>query len=151
VEENGLRLGRKPSMVSRRGEPRKWKMSEVSGFIVPNITKHMVRDVPAATQQWQIVIDGIFQINQAFAPIYSVAASIAIILWSVSALRNGGFGRGGAVYGCIISTLLIVGIGVGRLHLDIHGMMVIWLAQAIGFITVGFQLWSQPAGGSPPQ
>jgi hypothetical protein len=50
--------------------------------------KHMVRDVAAATSQWQIVIAGIFQINQAFARIYSAAASTAILLWSVSALRK---------------------------------------------------------------
>ena len=35
----------------------------VSGFIITDIMKHMVRDVPAAAHQWQIVIDGIFQIN----------------------------------------------------------------------------------------
>jgi hypothetical protein len=123
----------------------------VSGFIVPSIMKDMVRDVPAATHQWQIVIDGIFQINQAFGRIYSVAASMAIILWSVSALRNGGFGRGGAVYGCVISMLLIVGIGVGHLHLDVHGMMGIWLGQATWFILIGSQLWSRPARGSSRQ
>jgi len=43
----------------------------VSGFIVPGIMKHMVRDVPDAAHQWQIVIDGIFQIikpSRAFIP-----------------------------------------------------------------------------------
>ncbi|MGA8621715.1 MAG: hypothetical protein WB660_24730 [Candidatus Sulfotelmatobacter sp.] len=64
----------------------------VSGFIVPGIMKHMLRDLPSAAHQWEIVIAGIFQINQAFARIFSVGASIVIILWSVSALRNGGLG-----------------------------------------------------------
>src|SRR5437016_4362631 len=72
--------------------------ASVSGFIIPAIMRHMVRDVPAAARQWQIVMDGIFQINQAFSRIYAVAASLAIILWSASALRNGGFGRGIATY-----------------------------------------------------
>lgn len=121
----------------------------VSGFIVPATMKYMVRDVPAAAHQWQIVITGIFQINQAFARIYSVAASLAIILWSVSALRSGGFSRGLAVYGCIISVLIIVGIGVGHLQLDVHGMAVIWLGQAIWFILVGSHLCSQQA--NPPR
>ena len=123
----------------------------VSGFIVPDIMKHMGRDVPAAAHQWQIVIDGIFQINQAFARIYSVGASIAIILWSVSALRNGGFGRGVAIYGCVIAALTIVGIGVGHLRLDVHGMAVVWLGQAIWFILVGYRLCSNPAGRVSPQ
>jgi hypothetical protein len=39
----------------------------VSGFIVPNILRHMVRDVASAAPQWHIVIDSIFQINQAFS------------------------------------------------------------------------------------
>jgi hypothetical protein len=123
----------------------------VSGFIVPGIVKDMVRDVPAAAHQWQIVIDGIFQINQAFARIYSVAASIAIILWSVSALRNGGFGLGVAIYGYVIAALTIVGIGVGHLRLDVHGMAVVWLGQAIWFILVGYRLCSNPAGRISPQ
>jgi len=117
----------------------------VSGFIVPNIMELMGRDVPTPTHQWQIVITGIFQINQAFARIYSVAASVAIVFWSVSALRNGGFGRGVAVYGCIISPLVILGIAIGHLRLDVHGMAAVMLAQAIWFILVGSQLWSRPA------
>jgi hypothetical protein len=119
----------------------------VSGFIVPNILKHMVRDAPAAAHQWQIVIDGIFQINQAFARIYSVAASMAIILWSVSALRNGGLGQRAAIYGCVIAPLIILGIGAGHLRLDVHGMAVVMLGQAIWFIVAGFQMCSTPVSG----
>jgi hypothetical protein len=122
----------------------------VSGFIVPDIMKHMVRDDPAAARQWQIVIAGIFQINQAFARIYSVAASIAIILWSVSALRNGGLGRGVAIYGCVIAPLLILGIAIGHLRLDVHGMTVVMLGQVIWFIVVGSQMCSRPSSAAPP-
>src|SRR5438067_5512532 len=120
----------------------------VSGFSVPAIMKHMVRDVPANARQWQIVIDGIFQINQAFSRIYSVAASLAIILWSASALRNGGFGRGIATYGWVISALIMVAIGVGHLRLDVHGMAVVLLAHTIWFIVVGYQLRSQAAASA---
>jgi hypothetical protein len=116
----------------------------VSGFIVPATMKHMARDA-GNMHMWQIVIDGIFQINQAFAQIYSVAASLAVMLWSVSALRNGGLGRSLAVYGCIVSGLIIVGVGIGHLRLNVHGMALVWLGQAIWFIVAGVQLWS---GGS---
>jgi hypothetical protein len=123
----------------------------VSGFVVPDIMKHMVRVDPAAAHQWQIVTYGVFQINQAFARIYSVAASMAIILWSVSALRNGRFGRGVATYGCVISALIIIGIGVGHLRLDVHGMAAVWLGQSIWFIIVGSQLCSRPASRIAPE
>ncbi len=115
----------------------------VSGFIIPSIMNDMTRDVPANVQQWRIVTAGIFQVNQAFASIYSVAASLAIILWSISALRNGGFGRSVAVHGCTISSLVILGIGVGHLRMDVHGMAAVVLGQGIWFILVGSQLWSR--------
>jgi hypothetical protein len=115
----------------------------VSGFIVPDILRHMVRDVPANAPLWKIVVDAIFQINQAFARIYSVAASLAVILWSISALRNGGLGRGVAIYGCLIAPIIILGIAIGHLRLDVHGMAVVALGQAIWFILAGIQLWSR--------
>jgi hypothetical protein len=114
----------------------------VSGFIIPAIIKRMAQDVPANAHPWQIVIDGIFQINQGFAEIYSVAASLAVILWSVSVLRNGGLGRGLALYGCIISALIIVAISVGHLRLNLHGMAAVWFGQAIWFVVAGYQMCS---------
>jgi len=122
----------------------------VSGFIVPATMKHMARDA-ANTHMWQVVIDGIFQINQAFAQIYSVAASLAVILWSISVLRNGGLSRSLAVYGCLISVLIIVGVGVGHLRLNVHGMAMVWFGQAIWFIVAGWQLCALPAGPAPRQ
>jgi hypothetical protein len=123
----------------------------VSGFIVPAIWNLMMRDLPTASGQWRMVIAGIFQINQAFARIYSVAASIAIFLWSVSALRNGGFGRSVAIYGCTISPLIILGICIGHLRVDVHGMAAVVLGQAIWIVLVGYQLYSRPASPVPPQ
>jgi hypothetical protein len=116
----------------------------VSGFIIPGIMRQMADDVPAAAHQWQIVIYGIFQINQAFARIFTVCASVAIILWSVSVLRNGGLGRGIAIYGCIISLLTILSIGMGHLRLNVHGMAIVALSQAVWFVIVGVQLLSRP-------
>ncbi len=100
----------------------------------------MIRDVPTTAQQWHIVIDAIFQINQAFSRIFTVAASVAVALWSTSALRNGGLGRGIAIYGCIIAPLLILAICSGHLTFNVHGMAIVVLAQAIWFIGVGIQL-----------
>jgi len=123
----------------------------VSGFIVPATMKHMARYTAADMRTWQVVIEGIFQINQAFAQIYSVAASVAMILWSVSVLRNGGLIRSLAVYGCILSALIIIGILIGHLRLNVHGMGAVWLGQAIWFIVAGWQLCALPAGPAPKQ
>ena len=117
----------------------------VSGFVLPAIMKHMAQDASGNTRLWQIVIDGIFQINQAMARIYSVFASVAVILWSASVLRNRGLSRGVAIYGCIISGLIIVGIGVGHLRVNVHGMAAVWLGQAIWFIIAGYEMCSARA------
>lgn len=116
----------------------------VSGFIVPEIMRRMVRDDAANVHQWRILIYGIFQINQAFAKIYSVAASIAIVLWSVTSLRNGGLGRGVAIYGCIVASLITIVVASGHVQLDVHGMAAVGLGQAIWFIAVGWLLYSSP-------
>jgi len=116
----------------------------VSGFIIPDIMKLMARDASADPRPWQIVISGIFQVNQAMSRIYSVGASLAIILWSLSSLRNTGFSRAIAIYGCLVSVLIIAAIASGHLHLNVHGMAAVWLSQAIWFILVGSQLCSRP-------
>jgi len=117
--------------------------ASVSGFIVPNIMKQMMKDTPAAAPQWHIVIAAIFQINQAFASIYTVAASVAIGLWSISALRNGGILRGLAIYGCVIAPVLIIAVCSGHLRLNVHGMAAVVFSQAIWFIVAGTQLWHE--------
>lgn len=116
----------------------------VSGFILPPILQHMAHDTPAAAPQWRIVVGSIFQFNQAFSRIFSVAGSLAIFLWSVSALRNGGFARAVAIYGCIVAPLIIIGIAIGHLRLNVHGMAAIGLAQVIWFVLVGAQMCSRP-------
>jgi hypothetical protein len=100
----------------------------------------MVRDAATAAPQWHIVIDSIFQINQAFSRIFTVAASVSVALWSASALRHGGLGRGIAIYGCIIAPLLILAIASGHLTLNVHGMAIVVFTQAIWFIVAGMEL-----------
>jgi hypothetical protein len=113
----------------------------VSGFIVPGILRHMVRDAAAVAPQYHLVIDAVFQFNQAFARIYAIAASGAIALWSVSALRNGGLARGIAIYGCIAAVLLTAAVATGHLHLDVHGMAAVMVGHVIWFIAAGIQLY----------
>jgi heme A synthase len=114
--------------------------TSVSGFVIPGIMRHMMRDAAANTPQWNLVIDAVFQFNQAFARIYSIAASLAILLWSISALRNGGLGRGISIYGCIIAPLLSILIAVGHLRLNVHGMAIVVLAHAIWLVVAALEL-----------
>jgi hypothetical protein len=118
----------------------------ISGYIEPNIMLRMTRDLPAAASQWRIAIAVLFQVNQAFARIFAVAACGAVFFWSAAAFRNERLGRGLATCGCVIAPLIIVGILIGHLRLDVHGFAAIVVAQAIWFAGAGAQLWRADGG-----
>jgi heme A synthase len=118
--------------------------TSVSGFIIPGIMRQMIHDAVANAPQWKLVIYAVFQFNQAFARIYSVAASLAILLWSISALRNGGLSRTISIYGCVIAPVLTILIAVGHLRLDVHGMAIVVVAHAIWLIVAAIELLRHP-------
>jgi len=112
----------------------------VSGFIVPDMMVRMLQDPPAAAPQWHIAIFSAFAINQAFAKIYSVAVCGAMVLWSIAALRNGGLSRVLAIYACLAAPVLVVLLAIGMIRLNVLGMTIVVLAQAVWFVGVGVQL-----------
>ena len=118
----------------------------VSGWIVPDTMKLMMKDVPANAMQWKIVIAAIFQINQAMSRIYSVGAALAITLWSVGCLRMRRLSRGIAIFGCVTAPLIAVLIFVGHLRLDVHGMTVVMLSEVVWFVgmAVGLMRTGEP-------
>jgi hypothetical protein len=102
----------------------------------------MGRDVEGAAPNWRIVAIGIFEINQAFSRILAVAASAAIALWSIAGVRNGGLGRGLATYGCVVGLLITVGVAIGHLRMDVHGMTAVAVAQTIWFVVAGYRIYA---------
>jgi len=116
----------------------------VSGFIIPNLIRQMAHDI-SNTPLWQIQINSMFQVNQAFAAIFSVAALLAIGLWSTGMLRRGGFSRTLAIYGCVVAPLLAVPVLSGILPLNVHGMGIVALGMAIWFVGAGGGLMQQKA------
>lgn len=117
----------------------------ISGFIEPAIMLRMVRDAPAAASQWHIVLDAVFQINQAFARIFAVGASGAVLLWSIAALRSRALGPRLATCGWMIAVATIGGVLAGHIRMNVHGMAVIVVAQAIWFWGAGLQLCQSKA------
>lgn len=115
----------------------------VSGFVIPPILKHMARDEAANAHLWEIVMWGIFQLNQAFARIYAIGASVAIILWSTAARRSGALTQGTVIYGYIVAVLVILAVGSGHVQLDVHGMAVVAFGQVIWFVVVGSQMYAR--------
>lgn len=81
-----------------------------------------------------------FQLNQAFARLYAVASSLAMVLWSAAILRGGALNRGLGIYGLVLGPTTVVGVFSGRLNPDVHGFGLIILAQALWFVVAGMLL-----------
>ena len=112
----------------------------VSGFVIPGIMRLMEKASPSAEPQWRIVIASIFQINQAFSRIYSVATATAIILWSAAAMRRGGLPRALAIYGCLVAPIVALLVIAGHLRMDIHGFAIVVVSQGIWFFATGITM-----------
>ena len=114
----------------------------VSGLIVPGVFHHMTAE-PGSADAWRAVLQLCGHMNQAFALIFVVASSLAIVLWSTAIFRSQLLSRSLAVYGCIFAPLTIIFVVSGHLPLNVHGFGMVALIQAIWFIAAGVQLWQK--------
>jgi hypothetical protein len=111
-----------------------------SGLIATGLFHHMAAD-PGNADMWHAVLTLNGHINQAFAMIFVVASSIAIVLWSAAILKGNTFSRPIGIYGCILGPLTILAVLSGHVRLNVHGFGLIVLGQAIWFICSGVTLW----------
>jgi hypothetical protein len=122
----------------------------MDGLVAPNILRRLVEAGAGAGESWRIVFRYNFEINQAFARLYAVTSSIAIILWSISMLKNRALARGLGIYGCVIGPVAVLAVASGRLGMDVHGFGAVVLGQAIWFVTAGVLL-RRPSPPLPTQ
>jgi hypothetical protein len=121
----------------------------ISGWVIPELMKLMIRDAENNSTQWKIAIASIFQINQAMSRIYSVGAALAVTFWSASSLRQRRLSRGIGFFGCITAPLIATLIFVGHLRLDVHGMIVVMLSEVVWFTGMGVALLRESTPLSP--
>jgi hypothetical protein len=122
----------------------------MDGLVAPNILRRLVEAGAGAGESWRIVFRYNFEINQAFARLYAVTSSIAIILWSISMLKNRVLARGLGIYGCVIGPVAVLAVASGHLGMDVHGFGAVVLGQAIWFVTAGVLL-RRPSPPLPTQ
>jgi hypothetical protein len=111
-----------------------------SGLVAPGLIHHIAAD-PGMADMWRAVLTLNGHLNQAFALVYVVASSVAIVLWSAAILKANIFARALGIYGCILGPLSVLGVLSGHLRLNVHGFGLIVLGQAIWFMTAGVMLW----------
>jgi hypothetical protein len=120
----------------------------LSGLVAIPVLQKLV-DQPQAAAQWQGLATYSGLLNQAFARIYTILASIAIALWSVVIVRSGRLPRAAGIYGLVIAPIIFVAVAPGHVHLDVHGFGAVVLVQAIWSIAVGAALYRTRPVPSP--
>lgn len=111
------------------------------GLIAPTLIRKIVAATPETRDVWQTLMNFNFQMNQAFARVYAVGSSLAVVLWSVSILRYRTLGRGIGIYGVVLGVVTAAAICSGFLTPDRHGFGMLIFGQAIWFLIVASGMW----------
>jgi hypothetical protein len=115
------------------------------GLIAPTLMRKIVAATPETRDVWQTLMNFNFQMNQAFARVYAVGSSLAVVLWSLSILRYRALGLGVGMYGVILGLVTAVAICSGFLTPDRHGFGMLIFGQAIWFLIIAGGMWGMPS------
>jgi hypothetical protein len=113
----------------------------LNGLVAPTLMRQIVAATPDTRETWRMITNFSFQMNQAFARVYGVGSSLAIVLWSVAILRYRALGLGVGIYGVVLGLVTGVAICSGLLTPDRHGFAILIFGQAIWFLVVASGLW----------
>jgi hypothetical protein len=110
----------------------------ISGFVVTRLAAHYAdaeADPSAFANLAQLAMAG----NQALAALGVVAISVAILAWSVALLHDRAR-RGLAIVGLTASVLPALALLAGVIRLDVAGMTLVVVAEAVWNIAAGVAL-----------
>ena len=119
----------------------------LSGLVAIPIIQKIVLE-PQSAAQWQPLATYTGYLNQAFARVYTLLASIAIALWSVQMVRTRILPRAAGIYGLVISPVIFIVVGSGHVKLDVHGFGAVVLLQGIWFVATGAALYRRGTASS---
>ena len=117
----------------------------MSGLVGTKILRKTVLHGPGS-EQWRLLMEYNFLVNQAFAKIYVVASCVAIGLWSYLMVKERALPVGLGVYGLLAALAILIATASGYLSLDAHGFGLIIFTQALWLIVAGVLLMrTEPA------
>jgi len=116
----------------------------MSGFVGTAVIREMINRGATGGEQWHMLMDYTFRINQAFAAISNNATCAAIAVWSCAIIKNRLLPVGLGIYGLVLGPAFILLLAVGWLRLDVHGEGLIVFCQAIWLIAAAISLWRSP-------
>ncbi len=117
----------------------------INGFIVPALASDYAGQPDAVLETLKPIFVLCHSTNQALAQAGTLAMSIGILAWSIELSSRGMAARVIGVLGCLCAALPIVGLLSSHLRLNVHGMGLVILAQAIWSFCVGIWMIRQRA------
>jgi len=114
----------------------------VSGFVAPGVIERVGSAESGAEPTYQALLVYSGLLNQGFAKVYVVSSGVAIMLWSAAILAAARLSRTAAVLGLVAGAALALGVVSGHLRLNVHGIVVVSLLQALWLVLVGGQLFT---------
>lgn len=111
-----------------------------SGLVAPICMRELLDAAAAERATWHVLLEYNGAVNQAFAKVFTVGSSVAIVLWSVAIARTRGLPVVLGVYGLVLGSVTIAALVSGHLRLNLHGMGLVILGQGIWFVTAGVNL-----------
>jgi hypothetical protein len=108
-----------------------------SGLVGPILTRQMLEADQSTKQLLHLVFSYNGQLNQAFAKVFVVASSLAVILWSIALLSSGRFALIIGFIGCILGLISLAAFLSGHLRLDVHGFGLFVFGQSVWTILLG--------------
>ncbi len=110
------------------------------GLVSPGLARQIVDTTGTAGQGWRIAFNYNGMLDMAFMRVFVVASSVAITLWSASMVRKPEFGRAGGIFGLILGGAALVTLFSGLMGRYEHLFGMVFVGQAIWFISAGVQL-----------
>ena len=115
----------------------------INGFVVTYLATKYAGQPEATLESLKPTLVLCHAMNQTLAQAGTVALSIAILAWSLVLFERSNAARTIAGLGLAVGALPLAGIFSGHLSLDVHGMGVVILMQAIWNVAVGIWLMRQ--------
>jgi len=115
-----------------------------SGLVAPAALRQAAAASGSEADIWNAAVHLTGTLNQAFARIFVVASSAAILLWSIAMLRPPKVAPMLGAYGVLIGPLTALAVLSGHVRLNVHGFGMIVLAQSVWFFVAAALLWRTP-------
>jgi len=110
------------------------------GLVSPDLLRQIVANSPPARDAWRTLMQFNGYVDEAFAKVFIVAASAAVMLWSVSIVRTQALARGAGFVGGALGLLTLVTLFSGVLQHSPHAFSLLIICQILWFILVGVLL-----------